>query len=243
MWRPDETRVFAVTALDLRLSDERWPFAERNRDEIAAHWERRIRESPAFFNGPVLVMTDYAVTEGGVLRGRFLRSDFRSFLYWRETGWRDTSVMDAFGCGLIFSSEGRVLLGRQRSGNLNGGLCYPPAGFIDSDDVRADGTVDIDASVTREIGEETGLAPPTIERTGGYVVTLIGPVLSIAVPYRSPLPGAELLEAARLHITSDAESELTTFLLVEPGSDLDALPMLPYARALVSRLADVEIPN
>ncbi|WP_072392493.1 NUDIX hydrolase [Hyphomicrobium sp. CS1GBMeth3] len=236
MWRPDETRVFTATALDLRLSDERWPFADQHKDEIAAHWDRRVRQSPAFFNGPVLVLADYALAEDGVLRGRFLRSDFRSFLYWRETGLRDASVMDAFGCGLILSAEGSVLLGRQRAGNLNGGLCYPPAGFVDDSDVAADGSVDIEASAAREIVEETGLTAPTIERAGGYVITVAGPVLSIAVTFRSELPGAKLLLEAQRHIASDADSEIAAFLLAVPGSTLDDVPMPPYARALVTHL-------
>jgi 8-oxo-dGTP pyrophosphatase MutT (NUDIX family) len=171
-----------------------------------------------------------------VLSGRFLRTDFKSFLYWRESGWPDRSVMDAFGSALILSSDGHALLGRQRAGNLNSGLCYPPGGFIDVGDVRPDGTIDIEASVAREIAEETGLAAPSIQRADGYAITISGPVLSIAVPFRSPLPGPALLAQASHHISADPGGELGCVVLALPGDGNAALPMPDYARALLHHL-------
>lgn len=241
MWSPDETRVFLAAGLDLRVADGGWPFADRHREEIAAHWDRRTRETPVFFNGPVHLLAARASTERGILQGRFIRTDFKSFLYWRETGSPDTSVMDAFGSALILSAEGQVLLGRQRAGHLNSGLYYPPGGFVDASDVGADGRIDIDASTAREIAEETGLAAPTIQRARGYVITVAGPVLSIAVPYRSQLPGAALLDAARRHIAADADSELADVVLAAPGEDAAELPMPTYARALLRHLPRLKI--
>lgn len=241
MWTADETRVFSVSALDLRVAEGSWPFADRHRDEIAAHWQRRARETPGFFNGGVLLLADYALTEGERLRGRFIRTDFKSFLYWRETGHRDASVMDASGSGLVLSADGLVLLGRQRSGNLNSGLCYPPCGFIDARDIGGDGAIDIEASTAREIAEETGLTAPAIERAGGYVGTIAGPVLSIAVPYRSPLRGADLLRRVEAHLAADAASELAEVMLAPPGAACDDLPMPPYARALLGHLPGLKI--
>ena len=242
MQRQDKTRVFVATGLDLRVTDGGWPFADRHRDEIAAHWDRRTREKLGFFNGAVLLLTRHELAGDGTLRGRFIRTDFRSFLYWRETGSRDQSVMDAFGSGLILSAEGEVLLGRQRAGHLNSGLCYPPGGFIDARDIGDDGAIDIAASTAREIAEETGLAAPTIARAGGYVVTIAGPVLSIAVPYRSPLPGAALLQAVRRHIAADADSELADVLLAPPGAASAGLSMPAYAEALLRHLPGLKIP-
>lgn len=236
MWSHDEIRVFAAAGVDLRVADDAWPFSERHREDINAHWERRARETPGFFNGVVHLLTAHALSESGILAARFVRTDFKSFLYWRETGWRDAGVMDAFGSALILSAEGDVLLGRQRAGNLNSGLCYPPSGFIDPSDIGTDGTIDIEGSVAREIAEETGLAAPAIARTGGYVVTIAGPVLSIAVPYRSPLPGATLLRQAARHISADADSELAGLLLATPGPGTGELPMPEYARALLGHL-------
>ncbi|MCC7252422.1 NUDIX hydrolase [Hyphomicrobium sp.] len=236
MWSHGETRVLAATGVDLNVTDGGWAFADRSREEIDQHWELRTHEKPGFFNGVVHLMTECALSAGGMFSARFVRTDFKSFLYWRETGWCDQSVMDAFGSALILSADGQVLLGRQSAGHLNSGLCYPPSGFIDVRDIGPDGRIDIDGSVAREIAEETGLAAPAIARTGGYVLTFAGPVLSIAVPYRSPLPGAALLKDAARHISAEADSELADLVLAAPGDAAAGLPMPDYARVLLGHL-------
>lgn len=242
MWAHGETRVFEVARVALRVGADGWAFAERHRDAIDAHWARRARETPGFFNGTVFVMTNYSVTADGCLAAQFIRTDFKSFLYWRETGWRDGSVMDGFGSALILSADGQVLLGRQSAGNLNSGLCYPPSGFIDARDVGCDGTIDIERSVAREIAEETGLSPPAIQRSEGYIVTIAGPTMSIAIPFLSPLSGVALMREAARHISSDAESELSDLALAEPGDAAAGLPMLDYARALLMALPRLKTP-
>lgn len=241
MWNHGHSRVFAVANVDLRVTDGTWAFTDRHREDIAAHWTRRTQETPGFFNGAVHLLTQHALSETGVLSGRFVRTDFKSFLYWRETGWRDRSVTDAFGSALILSAEGRVLLGRQRAGHLNSGLCYPPGGFIDTRDIGPDGTIDIAQSVAREIAEETGLTEPAIARMGGYAVARVGPVLSIAVPYRSTLPDTALLEAVTRHISAEADSELADVVLAHPGDAPAGISMPPYARALLKHLPDLKI--
>lgn len=239
LWRAGETRVFAVQSVDLRVVPGVWPFACEHAREISAHWERRRREAPAFFNGAVFALVDFAVSEAGALSGRLVRTDFKSNLYWRETGCRDTSVMDAFGSALLFSAEAQVLVGRQRAGNLNSGLYYPPSGFIDAGDVSADGHIDIDGSALRETAEETGLSASHLERTGGYFVTMADGLMSIAVPFHSRLSGAALLSAATRHIALDDGSEVAEFLLVTPGDTKD-LPMPDYARAMLDHIATLE---
>jgi 8-oxo-dGTP pyrophosphatase MutT (NUDIX family) len=237
MWHPDEKQVFEARTLDLRVTDGHWPFAEHHSEAIEAHWQERLSETPSFFNGVVHLLTAYSVSPDGLLSARFVRSDFKSFLYWRETGWPDMTVMDAFGSALIFSAEGHVLLGRQSAGNLNSGLLYPPGGFIDARDVGPDGLIDLEASVAREITEETGLAAPAIERHGGYLIALAGPVLSIGVRYRSPLNDGELVETARAYIAADAESELADFAMAPRDGHGRELAMPDYARALLDYLS------
>lgn len=239
MWAQAERRVFAVSDVEFRVTDGPWAFADANREAILAHWALRQAANPAFFNGVVHVLAGYAVDEAERLSGHFLRTDFMSFLYWRETGHRDKSVMDAFGAALIQAADGRVLLGRQREGNLNGGLCYPPAGFIDARDIEPDGHLDIGASVTREVVEETGLLPPVLRRRPGYVVVLAGPVLSVAVPFQSDLDGPGLREEALKHVANDPASELVDFVLATPGERLE-LPMPDYAATLLAHLPEVK---
>lgn len=232
MWKSGETRVFTVNEVDLKVVPHGWRFADRHRAEIDAHWETRARETPRFFNGVVHLLSSYEVSLSGLLSARFVRTDFASFLYWRETGWRDQSVMDAFGTGLVYSADGNLLLGQQRSGNLNGSTAYPPSGFIDPADVTEHGTIDIDQSVAREIEEETGLDGDVLQRRGGYVLTIAGPVLSIGVPFRCALSDADIIRHAAQHFAADPDSELDRIILAAHGDPLAGLKIPDYARAL-----------
>ena len=236
MWRDDDQQVFDVASARLTTCGEPWAFAAENAAAIDAHWSLRREQQPRFFNGAVLLLARYEVTADGCLDARFLRSDFKSFLFWRETGWRDRTVMDAFGSALIFSQQGRVLLGRQRDGHLNGGLCYPPSGFIDAADVGADGAIDIDHSVRREIGEELGLGEDQLQRRPGYIVTRAGPVLSIGVPFEARAAEADLTGAIARHIAADPDAELASAELLAPGADTARLAMPNYARTLIAGL-------
>lgn len=240
MWRQGETRVLTATRAELRVSAGTWAFAERRKAEIADHWAMRCRETPGFFNGPVHLLSTFSIDSQGLLSARFVRSDFASFLYWRETGWQDDTVMDCFGSALIFSAEGSLLLGQQRRGNLNSGLLYPPSGFIDPCDITPDGHIDIDASALREVGEETGLDGALLAPLGGYTLTMAGPVLSIGVPVRCPLADADLAAHVAGHIGADPASELLRAVLVRPGEALSGHPMPEYTRALLDHLAGVK---
>ena len=225
--------VAHVTDCELAVGSGEWAFAVTHAADIEAHWTRRSRENPGFFNGCIHLLEQNRL-DGAHFCGRLLRTDFKSYLYWRETGFADRSVRDAFGSALIRSKEGHVLLGRQREGNVNAGLAYLPGGFIDERDVAVSGEVDITASILREVAEETGLGAFELTRTPGYLVTIAGPLVSIAVGLRSALPSEALIERIGSHIAGDAKSELVSGLVVRSVMDMQGVAMPDYARLLVS---------
>lgn len=240
MWQPGEARVFTASRVDLRVEAEAWAFARHNAAEIARHWERRARERPRFFNGVVHVLTSHSLSEAGLFSARLRRTDFASFLYWRESGWPDRSVMDAFGAALILSPGGRLLVAEQRAGNLNEGLVYPPSGFIDLSDIGADGRVDIDASVRREVAEETGLDAAALQAGGPYVIATAGPVLAIGVLLRSRLSEDALIARVAGHIAADPASELQRVRFIDTGGAIPDLAMPNYARVLLPALGGLK---
>lgn len=238
MWLAGESRVWAVTDVDLRVIPAPWSFAERHRDEITAHWAQARVERPCFFNGVVHMLADYEVSGAGTFRGRYLRTDFKSFLYWRDTGWRDTQVMDAFGTALIRTPAGKVLLAQQRDGNLNTGFSVVPGGFIDERDIAPDGSIDIVQSVVREISEETGLGPVQLRRGDGFLITQSGPALSIAVPWEATVAEQDLIGVANRHIAADPAGELAHAFFATPEAALDGgLALQDFVRALLGHLA------
>jgi 8-oxo-dGTP pyrophosphatase MutT (NUDIX family) len=229
-----EGRTIRVSRVHLAVVDDGWPAAENASRAIAAHWERRSAENAGLFDGTIFMMRRFALDED-CLRGEFLQSSFAAFLAWRERVFEDREMRDSFGVAVIRAADGAVVLGRQRGGQLNSGLAYPPAGFIDPEDVRG-GMIDIDNSIAREVLEETGLDVSEFARHPGYLVTSCGAIMAIAIEWRAPLGGVDLLHRVQGYIGSVAEAELARVLLARRQADLEHLPMPDYARALVMSL-------
>jgi hypothetical protein len=224
-----------VARCALRVGGDPWPFAEQRRAEIATHWLRTSAERPKLFDGTVYMLRDGAL-EGDGFRGTYTCTDFKSFLYWRDSGYPDPSMHDSFGSAVVRSAEGHVLLGRQTSGNVNAGLAYPPGGFIDSRDVGADGVIDIDASIARELTEETGLDPLELVREAGYLLTRAGPLVSIGIEWRSALPAVTLRDRVVGHVHRQAVPELADIVIVRSAGEIDETTTPRYAQALLRAL-------
>jgi 8-oxo-dGTP pyrophosphatase MutT (NUDIX family) len=227
--------VTKLASCSLRGGDGRWTFAEENAAAVAAHWHEAQRSNPNYFNGTIYLV-DGVVLSGDALEASLLRTDFKSYLYWRASGFPDAGVLDGFGSALIRSEDGHLMLGRQRTGNVNGGQAYAPAGFIDAQDVDADGVIHIERSVLREAAEETGIDPGALIREAGFYLTRSGPQLSIAVPLRARMTTAEFMRRAREHIAASANSELETIIPVGALSDVVDVAMPRYMHTLLEAL-------
>jgi 8-oxo-dGTP pyrophosphatase MutT (NUDIX family) len=231
-------KVIEVGACRLSVGESRWGFEDEHARQIDDHWARRSAESSRFFNGIIHLLEDGEIGPGGY-EGRLLRTDFKSYLYWRDTEFPEAGVRDAFGSALIRSAEGHVVLGRQREGNINAGLTYLPGGFIDPRDIGGDGVVDIDGSVARELAEETGLVIGThLVAEAGYLLTFSGPLVSVACRFRSPLGSAVLGRLISDHIAADRDAELAAPVIVSCREDLAGLSMPSYAHVLLDHLLD-----
>lgn len=227
--------VIRVESLGMRVVDVPWPFAAANADRIAAHWQARLAQNPAFFNGVIYVLHAYDVSDSR-FTGDLLRTDFASYLYWKDQGYPDATVWDCFGSALLLSSDGHIILGRQAPGQLNSGLTYFPGGFIDQRDVGADGIVDMNAAVARELVEELGLAPDAFAPRPGAYLTFDGQLLSIAIEYVSAHDAATLVQSGRDHIAGEAHSELQDVVAVATREDIASLAMPSFTRTLLQTL-------
>ncbi len=169
--------------------------------------------------------------------GQLMPVEFKSFLYWKEHGYPDTSVRDTFGSALIRSAEGHILLGRQRAGNINAGLAYLPGGFIDGRDVAADGSIDIAASVAREVAEETGLGAGDIERMPGFYphVCRADGVDRGRVSCAFEIRGAGSRHSGPTRTGSRTPNSRTSSI-VRDAADLEGLAMPLYAEVLLREL-------
>ena len=230
-----ENGVRPLAACSLKVGSALWPFAEANKSAIEAHWAKVVQINPRYFNGVVHLVEDMRF-DNCVLDASLLKTDFKSYLFWRDQGFPEAGVLDGFGSALIRSSDGHLMLGRQRAGNVNAGLAYPPAGFIDEQDVDADGSIDIAGSVAREVSEEMGIDAAALVRNTGFYLTRSGAQLSIAVPFRVSMPAAEFVRVAERHIGLSSHSELDAIIAVAGLSDIKGLSLPRYARVLLEAL-------
>lgn len=234
----DRDGVYRFGAIDVRVAaGVPWSYATAQAAAIDAHWAEALRQSPKYFNGNVH-MTHWVRCDGGTLTAEMIRVDFKAYLYWRACGFPSAGIIDAFGSALIRTADDAVVLVRQRPGQVNSGLYYLPGGFVDGDDMAADGRVDLRGSVNREVLEETGLDGDALEVLPGYWVTRAGPHLSIAVGYLIAMPAAETLEHINRYIAAHPDGELESAIAVRRVQDLQHLAMPEYARRLLHHIFD-----
>lgn len=221
----------------LHVTREHWTSARSNRDAINAHWAERSSENPSFFNGRVHVLSALTHAENGWF-GSFLDVEFAEFLAWRDGVFKDESIKDSFGSGVVMSKDGAVLLGRQASGNLNAGFTYPPGGFIDPRDVDSDGRIGIVESVARELAEETGLDVRGTSPSIPFRIVFTEQMVAFGVCWRLDLAGAEMLNIAKDHLAQHPGSELEDVVLVRNPPDLQAYRVPRYAELLLRDVLD-----
>jgi hypothetical protein len=234
-WFPAADGVMKLSSCVLKVGNRAWAFAQENEAAIASRWTQKKQSNPRYFNGVVHLVDDVRV-DGGALDASLLRTDFKSYLHWREQGFPEAGVRDGFGSALIRTSEGHVMLGRQRPGNVNSGLAYSPAGFIDAQDVDADGFIHIAQSALREATEETGIDGETLVRDEGFYLVRSGPQLAIAVPFRAAMSTAEFMRRAEKHIAASPDSELEAVIPVAALRDVENLAMPRYMRTLLEAI-------
>jgi 8-oxo-dGTP pyrophosphatase MutT (NUDIX family) len=230
--RPPALTPIAIAALDLRLCPGTWAFADSERTRIDEHWRKLADENPKIWNGDVLICTDAALKDGG-LQGSFLKTDYASFVAWRDWGWPDKTVCNLFGSAAVVSADKAVLYGRMAGHTLNAGKVYPPGGSLEMKDVMPDGGVDVMGSITRELEEETGLKASDAER-GELLAIFDEHRLSVAQVFRFADTAEALAAKVRRYLHSAHEDELSDIEIITETSRFAST--MPYAIALARYL-------
>lgn len=232
---PSSGEVERVATLELRVSREPWDLASQQRDLISAHWALRLAANPAFFDGEVLVLRALQRLGGG-FAGHMSLERFSSFLYWRDHADADTAIWDGFVTAVVRSREGHIVIAEHAGDTLNSGLMGLPGGFLNSQDVRMDGVIDVVAAARREFAEETGFDPQRLAARPGYLVARHERACAMAVEFATDLSTTVLLDVLSRGIEGCANSELIRVQVATPESDLGALVIAPHGRLLLSHL-------
>jgi len=225
-----------IASLDLWLGPGKWAFAQDERTRIKEHWRKLADQNPRIWNGDVLICSTTSLANK-VLSGRFIKTDYASFVAWRDWGWPDKTVSNCFGSAAVLSSDGALLYGRMADHTLNSGKLYPPGGSLEMRDVRPDGQVDVMGSIIRELEEETGLKASDAEK-GELLAIYEGPRLSVAQVFRFAARAEALAGEVRRYLPSAHEDELSDIEIVRSTSQIDSTTpayALALARYLISR--------
>jgi len=215
--------VIPIERLEFTLGQRPWPFAQARRADIDAHFARLRESKPALWNGRVLLLDRHEMS-GGTLRGSFIETDFASFLAWRDWGFPDTSVVNCFAQGALRTTDGAFLLGVMGDHTANAGGIYFPSGTPEPRDVSGT-SVDLDASVRREVEEETGLAPGAYDAESVWHAVPDGPRLALIRVLRVPVTADALREQILGYLRPQAEPELADIRIVRGPDEID--PMMP----------------
>jgi 8-oxo-dGTP pyrophosphatase MutT (NUDIX family) len=223
--------IVRVDRLDLRLSSQPWRFAQQRRTEIAAHFGGLQRANPALWNGRVLLSDAFAVSEG-VARGSYFETDFASFIAWRDWGFPDLGVRNCFAMGALQAEDGAFLLGVMAPHTSNPGWIYFAAGTPDPDDVREDGSIDLDGSVLRELAEETGIAGSEVEPAADWTVVFVEPRIALMKIVRARGNADDLRRRILQYLAQQRQPELCGIHIARGPADLHA-QMPPWVTAFL----------
>jgi 8-oxo-dGTP pyrophosphatase MutT (NUDIX family) len=215
--------VVRIERAEMRFKPQPWPFAEKRRAEIEAHFAGLVRDRPGLWNGRVLLLHEFAIHDS-VLRGAYFETDFASFIAWRDWGWPDQAIRNCFGQAALQAADGAYLLGVMAGHTLNAGRIYFPSGTPDPTDVNGS-AVDLTGSVLRELEEETGLTAADVEVVAGWHAVLAGPRLAMLKTLRSPLPAESLRAHILARLAAEPRAVLADIRIARGPADFD--PMMP----------------
>ncbi|WP_425417593.1 hypothetical protein [Oricola indica] len=223
-----QSGILRPETVRLAVEGGRLSYEAQNRAAIDAYWADCKAANPRLWNGPFFMFEEVSVG-GSVFSGRGRRTDFATFLHWRDHG-RPPEAVHVTGTSLPVTADGALFAVRMAAHTANAGAVYFPAGSFDAEDI-VDGSFDVTRNIAREMGEETGLVFDENMAEGAY--TVVADRGAFHVARRSGLPGDfdACLDLMRRHQARTGDDELETAIAVRAGGEGADL-LKPYARLL-----------
>lgn len=215
--------IFHLDRLDLSFVPKEWAYAREKRAEMDAAFAELKRLKPAVWNGRVLLMHRQALSDG-VMRGEYLETDYASFSTWCRWGRPPAGVHDCFGAAAIVTADKALLLGVMGPHTANAGRIYLPCGTPDPADI-VDGKVDLEASVARELKEETGCELAEFDVAPGWTTVVHGPLIIQVKMLHSRETAGALRGRILAHLAKEAQPELADIRIVRGMADVE--PAMP----------------
>lgn len=223
-----------VDRFDCHVAEQSWPWADKNTDKIAAHWQTAITEKPDMFDGKVLIATEVAV-EGSRLAAELTVVRYAALNFWVSSGFPYAGAFNLFGAGLVVTKDGAVLLGEMAGHTANAEISYFPCGTPDPDDVVGD-MLDVEGSILRELEEETGLGAAHLRPAAQRWIAWDGALFCCARRYDTDLTAEEAERLAAAHLAAQKRPELARVHFIRRMDDFLTLNAPAYVSALLEQV-------
>lgn len=201
-----------------------WPFAVAARDKIDDYFATLQRERPGVWNGRVLMLNRREISEQA-LHGTCFEADFASFCAWREWQWPDTGVANIFAAAAVLSADGAYLVGEMASDTAAAGKLYFPCGTPEPADLDANGVLDLEGNVRRELLEETGLDAAEFIAEPGWSLVRDGGYIALLKTLKARQSARELHDRVMRYLESEHHPELAGIRMLRSPADFD--PRMP----------------
>ena len=199
-----------------------------DRSEIDRYWSSVSKCNDRLWNGDFFMFTDVNI-EDRVLHGRGYKTDFATFMYWRDHG-RDKSVTHITGTTFPHFSDGSLLTIKMASHTANAGRIYFPAGSFDVDDI-IESSFDVTINIRRELMEEIGLDMQENWLSGSLLASQDANAIHIGQSMRLPVGFDQLYADWTVHRANGGDDEVEELVRICHRDDIP-LEMPNYATAL-----------
>ena len=235
----ENSTIVRLSRVEARVEPYDWAFARENAALIAAHWAEISAGKPAMFNGRVMLQHRAAIRDG-VFEAGYFETDYAAFLTWRDVGHPGPIIRNGFAMAALRANDGAFLCGKMGEHTANAGKVYFAAGTPDREDMRPDRTLDLAGSVTRELGEETGLRVDEVAVGEGWTALIEPGRVAFMREVRIDL-SAEAARALMLDRMSELEEEeLSDIVIVRDLAETEKHDMPPFMRRYLAHIFEAD---
>ncbi|WP_089174672.1 hypothetical protein [Bosea sp. AS-1] len=227
--------IVRLERVEARVEPYEWAYARENAAAIASHWATISAGKPAMFNGRVMLQHRAAIRDG-VFEAGYFETDYAAFLAWRDAGYPGPVIRNGFAMAALRASDGAFLCGKMGDHTANAGKVYFAAGTPDRDDARPDGTLDLAGSVTRELGEETGLQIGELALGDGWTAVIDVGRIAFMREVDIDLPAEEARALMLERMKTLDEEELSDIVIVRNLAETEKHDMPPFMRRYLAHI-------
>ena len=230
--------VTRVAKVVVGLDEKPWQFATQNRQQISALWREKQRSYPHFYNGQVHIMTSWEIrdaeTDVATFVGTLRRTDFASFLYWKESDEHTKSEVDFSGGAAVLCSDGALLMAVSGEHTIVPGTLEFPSGFVEVGDFEGN-RLNFDRHVEREVTEEFAITKAQLSGNLQYLVSAANGVVQAISLFTVNLSGPEFMQRWRSQAAA-LRKEISDVVAIYRAGDLEQYSTPAHVRAAAAYL-------